>query len=168
MGRLGFRASLHPRHHPFLNTHAQVEFSCEFSLIRPHCLGCHFPSPHLKGAGIGNSGTSPRPRFEGCTRQPSGKGIFGKTIQEGVPGLQRGPKAKQPRPTYLIIRDDCHLPAMVRLCYRLTSSHARRPSCLHILSAISYPYHIISISYPIHIISALPSTALKSPTRACP
>ena len=34
------------------------------SLIRPH----HSPPPHLKSTGIGNSGTSPRPRFEGCAR----------------------------------------------------------------------------------------------------
>ncbi len=47
--------------------------SCAFSLVRPHCSGSPFPSPHLKGAGIGNSGTSPRPRFEGCARQPSGQ-----------------------------------------------------------------------------------------------
>ncbi len=33
-------------------------------------------------------------------------------IKEGVPGLQRGPKAKPPRLTYSIFRSDCHLPAM--------------------------------------------------------
>ncbi len=43
------------------------------SLVRPRCSGCPFPSPHRKGAGIGDSGTSPRPRFEGCARQPSGQ-----------------------------------------------------------------------------------------------
>jgi hypothetical protein len=32
-----------------------------------------FPLPTPQGAGIGNSGTSPRPRFEGCARQPSGQ-----------------------------------------------------------------------------------------------
>ena len=39
-------------------------------------------------------------------------GQFGKPIQEGVPGLQRDPKAKPPRLTYSIFRNDCHLPAM--------------------------------------------------------
>ncbi len=43
------------------------------------------------------------------------KGNFGKPIQEEVPGLQRGPKTKLPRLTYSIFRDDCHLPAMIRL-----------------------------------------------------
>ncbi len=39
---------------------------------------------------------------------------FGKHIEERVPGLQRGPKAKTPRPTYSIfrVRGDCHLPAI--------------------------------------------------------
>ena len=32
-----------------------------------------FPLPTPQGAGIGNSGTSPRPIFEGCARQPSGQ-----------------------------------------------------------------------------------------------
>ncbi len=39
------------------------------------------------------------------------RGNLGKPFQE----LQRGPKAKLPRPTYLILRDDCHLSAMARL-----------------------------------------------------
>ncbi len=46
-------------------------FSCACSLIRPHYLECPFPSPHLKRAGICNSGTNP----EGCARQPSGQEI---------------------------------------------------------------------------------------------
>ncbi len=49
------------------------------------------------------------------------RGSFGKPIQEGVPGLQRGPKAKLARPTNSIFRDDCHLPAMIRL----TGGHTR-------------------------------------------
>ncbi len=48
---------------------------------------------------------------------------FGKPIQEGVPGLQQGPKAKLPRPTYSISRDDCHLPVTIRL----TGGYARCP-----------------------------------------
>jgi hypothetical protein len=43
------------------------------------------------------------------------RGNFGKPIQEGVPGLQRGPKAKLAWPTYSIFRDGCKLPAMIRL-----------------------------------------------------
>ncbi len=57
------------------------------------------PTPQLEpeDAGIGNSGTSPRPRFEGCARQPSGQeatlaNLF--RTAERVPGLQRGPKAE--------------------------------------------------------------------------
>ncbi len=42
-----------------------VEFRNVFSracgLIRPNCSGCPFPSPHLKGAGIVDSGTCPSP-----------------------------------------------------------------------------------------------------------
>jgi hypothetical protein len=31
-------------------------FSCACSLIRPHCLGCPFPSPHLKALGSATQG----------------------------------------------------------------------------------------------------------------
>ncbi len=43
-----------------------------------------------------------------------------------MPGLQRGPKAKLPRPTYSIFRDNRHLPAMVRL-QAVTPSGPRMP-----------------------------------------
>jgi hypothetical protein len=36
-------------------------------------FGVPFPLPTPQVAGIGNSGTSPRPRFEGSARQPSGQ-----------------------------------------------------------------------------------------------
>ncbi len=39
-------------------------------------------------------------------------GHFGNPIQDGVPGLQRGPKAKPPRPTFSFFRSDCHIPVM--------------------------------------------------------
>ncbi len=84
-----------------------------FVSVQPHCTGCPFPSPHYNGAGIRNSGPWPSARFECCARQhPGHGGLFGKPIMEGVPGLQRDPKAKPPRLTYSIFRSDCHLPAM--------------------------------------------------------
>ncbi len=50
------------------------------------------------------------------------------TLSGRKSGLQRGPKAKLPRPTmaYSIFRDDCHLPAMIRL----TDGYARRSKAL--------------------------------------
>ena len=73
--------------------------------FRPHCSGCPFPSPHLKGAGIGNSGTSPRPRFEGCTRQPSGQeahsaNLFRKECQ----GCNEARKPSCPAPQFNLPR----------------------------------------------------------------
>ena len=47
-----------------------------FVCVQPYSttlFGVPFPLPTPQGAGIGNSGTSPRPRFEGCARQPSGQ-----------------------------------------------------------------------------------------------
>ncbi len=87
---------------------------CDRAAIFDHIVrGALFPFPHLKGAGLRNSGPCPSAIFECCTRQhPGHGGHFGKPIQEGVPGLQRCPKAKPPRPTNLIIPSDCHLPAI--------------------------------------------------------
>ncbi len=39
------------------NLLAKYHLSCACSLMRPHCSGCPFPSPHLKGAGLGDPGT---------------------------------------------------------------------------------------------------------------
>jgi hypothetical protein len=36
-------------------------------------FGLPFPLPTPQGAGISSSGSSPRPRFEGCARHPSGQ-----------------------------------------------------------------------------------------------
>ncbi len=49
------------------------------------------------------------------------RGNLGIPIQEGVPWLQRDPKAKLPRPTLSTFLGDCHLPAMIRL----TGGYAR-------------------------------------------
>jgi hypothetical protein len=72
------------------------------------------PSRRLKVVGVGNrdSGPCQSARME-CTRQnPGDGGHFGKPIQEVVPGLRRGPKAKPPCPTYSIFGSDCLLPAL--------------------------------------------------------
>ncbi len=45
-----------------------TSFSCIFVCVQPYSttlFGVPFPLPTPQGAGIGNSGTSPRPRFEG-------------------------------------------------------------------------------------------------------
>jgi hypothetical protein len=67
----------------FLRSNLQIEriFSLSSMMIIFVCVqpcsttlfGVPFPLPTPQGAGIGNSGTSPRPRFEGCARQPSGQ-----------------------------------------------------------------------------------------------
>jgi hypothetical protein len=75
------------------------------------------PGPTSQGSGIGNSGTSPTLRAEIRGLRSAAlktRGNFDKHIQEGVSGLQRGPKAKLPRPTNSIFRDYCHLPTMFR------------------------------------------------------
>jgi hypothetical protein len=49
-------------------------FSCACSLVRPHCSGCPFPSPHLKALGSATQGQArDRELSEGCARQPSGQ-----------------------------------------------------------------------------------------------
>ncbi len=50
--------------------------TCIFVCVQPYSntlFGVPFPLPTPPGAGIGNSGTSPRPGFESCARQPSGQ-----------------------------------------------------------------------------------------------
>ncbi len=78
-------------------------------------FGVPFPLPTPQGAGIGNSGTSPRPRFESCARHPSGQeansaNLFRKDCQ----GCNEARKPICPAP-HSIFRDDCHLPTMTRL-----------------------------------------------------
>ncbi len=55
-------------------------------------------------------------------QHPGHGGHFGKPIKEGVPGLQRGPKARPPRLTYSILRSDCHSQPWIQL----TDGYARR------------------------------------------
>ncbi len=52
-----------------------VMYPC-FLCVQPYTtalFGVPFPLATPQGTGIGNLGTSPRPRFEGCARQPSGQ-----------------------------------------------------------------------------------------------
>jgi hypothetical protein len=52
-------------------------------------------------------------------QHPGQGGHIGKAAKKGVPGLQRGTKAKPPRPTCSIFRRNCHLPAMYSADKRL-------------------------------------------------
>ncbi len=76
-----------------------VGVSCACSLFRPHCSGCPFPSPHLKVMGSATQRQARDRDSRAAKDNLRTRGIFGKPVQEGVPGLQRGPKAKLPRPT---------------------------------------------------------------------
>ncbi len=72
----------------------------------------HLPTP--QGRGLGSSGSCLRTGFECCcTSQHSGLGgNFGTPIQERVPRMQRGPKARPPRPKDSTFRRDRGLPSM--------------------------------------------------------
>ncbi len=95
----------------FIYNENRFSWACSHS--RPHCSGCPFSSPHLKGARLRNSGPGLSARFECCARHhPGHGGHFGKPMKEGVPGLQRGLKATPPRLTYSIFRSDCQIPAI--------------------------------------------------------
>ncbi len=92
-------------------------FSWACSLVRPHRSGCPFPSPHLKGAEIGDSGTCPRPRFEGCARRPlQAKRQLRRTYSGRSARVATRPESQAalPRTPYSIFRSDCRLPAAVR------------------------------------------------------
>jgi hypothetical protein len=94
-------------------------FSCACSLFRPPTVRGALSAPHTSRAL--ESAT------QGHTQDRDSRAALGNTLrtrgnfQEGVPGMQRGQKAKPPRPTYSIFRSDCHLPAMIRL----TGGYAR-------------------------------------------
>jgi hypothetical protein len=47
---------------------------CERAAFLPHCSGCPFPSPYLKGVGIRKKRIMPSARFERCARQHPGHG----------------------------------------------------------------------------------------------
>jgi hypothetical protein len=97
---------------------AGADWMCIFVCVQPDSTTLFwvpFPLPTPQGAGIGNSGTSPRPRFEGCATQPSGQeatsaNLFRKECQ----GCNEARKPSCPAPQFNLPRN-CHLPAMVRL-----------------------------------------------------
>jgi hypothetical protein len=111
-------------------------------------LGMPFPHPtpeESKGFGIGNSGTCPRPRFEGCVKQHTG---LGGNFSKRMPGMQRGPKAKQSHPTYSIVRCDLHL----RVIIWLTGGYVRY---------ILLPYHAEDAPEVISVRTCLSVCALQ-------
>ncbi len=70
-------------------------------------FGVPFHTPPLKCVGLGDPGLCPRVRFQCCARQHQAHGgNFGKPIQEGMPWLQRGLKAKPPPPKDSIFPSD--------------------------------------------------------------
>ncbi len=82
--------------------------------------GCPLPSTHRKALG---SATQGHVRDRDSRAAPGNlrtRGNFGKPIQEGVPGMQRGTRAKLPRPT--IQSSETIVPAITH--------EAREPSCL--------------------------------------
>ncbi len=109
------------------HTHTHHDFH-ERAAIFDHTLRGALSPPH----------TSRAPEFvpECDIRMPRRQrlrhgGHFGKPFKEGVPGLQRGPRAAPPRPTYSIFRSDYHLPAMDSADRRLRPVHAHHAHAPH-------------------------------------
>ncbi len=88
-----------------------------------------FPLPTPQGAGIGNLGTSPRPRFEGCARQPSGQEAHSENLfRKECQGCNEVRKPSCPAPQFNLPRRlsppsrdsaDRRLRPVVAWCYRL-------------------------------------------------
>ncbi len=79
-----------------------LEFSCACSLLQPHCSGCPFPSLHLKELVSVTQGQARERDSRAVQNKPQDKRQFrqpysGRSARQ--PGLQRGLKAKLPRPT---------------------------------------------------------------------
>jgi hypothetical protein len=86
--------------------HLHVRAACVDDTVR----GAPSP-PHTSIAPV--SASFPSARFECCTGQhPGFGGSRGKPIQDGVPEMQRDPKAKPPCPTDSNFLRDCHLSTM--------------------------------------------------------
>jgi hypothetical protein len=99
--------------------------------LRPHCSGCPF-YPHTSRAPPGfatqdhaqardsNAARGNTQDMEATSAKGTPKSVVEdgctfteiKPCEEGVPGLQRGPKAAPPRPAGSIFRSHCHLPAI--------------------------------------------------------
>ena len=68
-------------------------------------FGVPLPLPTPQGAGIGNSGTSPRPRFEGCARQPSGhEATSANLFRKECQGCNEARKPSCPAPQFNLPR----------------------------------------------------------------
>ncbi len=71
-------------------------------------MGIPIPFPHLTRAGFGNAGPPARVRGSSSASSQNAQDPC-YSIQEGLPGLQRGPKAAPPRPTDPVLRSDRQL-----------------------------------------------------------
>ena len=96
-------------------------FSCACSLIRPHCSGCPFPSPHLKALGSATQGQARDRDSRAALGNPQDKRHLRQTYSGRSARVATRPESQAAPPHNSIFRDDCHLPAMVRL----TGGYAR-------------------------------------------
>ncbi len=102
-------------------------FSCACSLIRPHCLGCPFRSPHLKALGSATQEKARDRDSRAALGNPPDKRQIRQTYSGRSSRVATRPESQAAPSHTSIFRDDCHLLAMARL----TSSYAR--CCLFVL-----------------------------------
>jgi len=110
-------------------------WACSHS--RPHCSGCPYPTPHLKGAGFSAAQEDTR---ELCSKDAQGslqdtEATSAKLLRKECREMQAGPKAKLLAPQILILRSDCHLPAMDWADKRFRSQTRGFASRLDLLSS---------------------------------
>ena len=110
----------------------QSVFSCACSLIRPHCSGCPFPSPHLKALGSATQGQARDRDSRAALGNPQDMRQLRQTYSGRSARVATRPESQAAPPHNSIFRDDCHLPAMVRLTggYARCALRLRRPVVL--------------------------------------
>ncbi len=103
-------SSFRPLLHLWLTNIEWVLYSCAWGYFRPHYSSCISPFLHLECAGLCNSG--PRDSNLALHKRTWTRDDFGKSIQEGAPGLQRGSKCKPPGPVDPIFQSDFRFSSM--------------------------------------------------------
>ncbi len=83
--------------------------------FRPHCSGCPFPSPHLKALGSATQGHARDPNSRATLGNPQDKRHIWQIYSGRSAKVATRPESQAAQPHTSIFRDDCHLPAMIRL-----------------------------------------------------